>query len=55
MPASPYIPNTDASLQPKRLERMRIHLRTQHYSTRTEQAYADWVWRFILFQNKRHP
>lgn len=25
------------------------------YSTRTEQAYVDWIRRFILFHGKRHP
>jgi site-specific recombinase XerD len=40
---------------PKLLERMRIHLRTRHYSIRTEQAYLDWARRFILYHNKRHP
>lgn len=34
---------------------MRIHLRTRHYSIRTEQAYIDWARRFILFHGKRHP
>jgi len=29
--------------------------RIQHYSIRTEQAYVDWIRRFILHQNKRHP
>lgn len=37
------------------LERMRIHLRTLHYSLRTEQAYLDWARRFILFHRIRHP
>lgn len=40
---------------PKLLERMRQHLRTRHYSIRTEQAYIDWARRFILFHDKRHP
>jgi integron integrase len=40
---------------PKLLERMRTHLRTRHYSIRTEAAYIDWVRRFILFHGKRHP
>ncbi len=30
-------------------------IRTRHYSIRTEQAYVDWVRRFILFHGKRHP
>ena len=25
-----------------------------HYSIRTEEAYTDWVRRFILFHQKRH-
>lgn len=40
---------------PKLLPRLREHLRTRHYSIRTEEAYADWVKRFILFHHKRHP
>ncbi|MHA7599734.1 integron integrase [Alicycliphilus sp. T452] len=45
----------DTQHQPKLLERLRIHLRTRHYSIRTEQAYVDWARRFILFHGKRHP
>lgn len=41
--------------QPKLLERMRTHLRTRHYSLRTEETYLDWARRFILYHNKRHP
>ncbi|WP_399697673.1 phage integrase N-terminal SAM-like domain-containing protein [Xenophilus sp.] len=40
---------------PKLLERLRIHLRTRHYSIRTESAYVDWARRFVLFHGKRHP
>jgi integron integrase len=43
------------SKPPKLLQRMRDHLRTRHYSIRTETAYLDWVRRFILFHNKHHP
>ena len=34
---------------------MRAEIRVRHYSIRTEQTYVDWVRRFILFHNKRHP
>ena len=44
-----YHPNVDTQRSPKLLERMRIHLRTRHYSIRTEEAYIDWARRFILF------
>jgi len=46
-----------AAGQPPRklLDRVRWHLRVKHYSIRTEQAYLDWIRRFILFHGKRHP
>lgn len=37
------------------LDRVRWHLRVKHYSIRTEQAYVDWIRRYILFHGKRHP
>jgi site-specific recombinase XerD len=40
---------------PRLLERVRIALRTRHYSPRTEKAYVAWIRRFILFHGKRHP
>lgn len=40
---------------PKLLTRMSEHLRTRHYSIRTETAYIDWARRYILFHGKRHP
>ncbi len=39
----------------KLLEQLREILRMKHYSYRTAEAYMDWVRRFILFHNKRHP
>ena len=53
----PPLPTADTTppRQPKLLERMRIHLRTRHYSIRTEEAYIDWARRFIVFHGKRHP
>jgi len=40
---------------PKLLDQMREVIRTLHYSIRTEDAYADWARRFILFHGKQHP
>lgn len=40
---------------PHLLDRLRAEIRVRHYSIRTEQSYADWARRFILFCNKRHP
>jgi integron integrase len=39
----------------KLLDRVRLVLRTRHYALRTEQAYTDWIRRYILFHHKRHP
>jgi integron integrase len=41
--------------KPKLLDQVRDRCRTLHYSWRTEQAYVNWLRRFILFHNKRHP
>ncbi|MBT3017407.1 MAG: phage integrase N-terminal SAM-like domain-containing protein [Candidatus Thiodiazotropha sp. (ex Clathrolucina costata)] len=41
--------------EPRLLDRVRAAIRTKHYSIRTEQANVDWIRRFILFHNKRHP
>ncbi|MCF6325264.1 MAG: integron integrase [Gammaproteobacteria bacterium] len=37
------------------LNEVRSAIRVRHYSIRTEQVYVDWIRRFILFNNKRHP
>ena len=37
------------------LEQVRELIRIRHYSIRTEQAYLQWIRRFILFHGKRHP
>jgi len=37
------------------LNRVKDAIRVRHYSIRTEQAYVDWIRRYILFNNKRHP
>lgn len=43
------------SAPPKLLDQVRERLRLKHYSIRTEQQYVQWVRRFILFHDKRHP
>ena len=37
------------------LEQVELTLRMRHYSVRTIKAYRQWIRRFILYQNKRHP
>jgi integrase len=40
---------------PRLLDQLATELRTRHYSPRTEEAYAHWVRRFVLFHGRRHP
>jgi hypothetical protein len=42
-------------LVPKLLDQVRELLRMKHYSLRTEQAYVNWIKRYIFFHDKRHP
>jgi len=41
--------------EPRLLDRVRLAIRMRHYSPRTEEAYVEWIRRFILFHGKRHP
>jgi integron integrase len=43
------------SSQPKLLDQVRGKIRVKHYSIRTEQAYVDWIKRFIIHFDKLHP
>jgi integron integrase len=45
----------DKKQKPRLLDRVRAAIRQRHYSLRTEEAYADWVRRFVVFHGKRHP
>jgi integron integrase len=44
-----------APARPRLLDRVRDSVCARHYSIRTEEAYAGWVRRFVLFHGKRHP
>ncbi len=39
----------------KLLDQVRDAIRLKHYSYRTEESYVQWIRRYILFHNKRHP
>ncbi len=39
----------------KLLDIVRDKIRLKHYSLRTEHTYVDWIKRYILYHNKRHP
>ena len=47
--------NSGPTQPPKLLDQVAGKMRLLHYSKRTESAYVDWIKRFILFHNKRHP
>ena len=40
---------------PRLMDLVRNALRVRHYSLRTEQSYMQWIKRYILYHNKRHP
>jgi hypothetical protein len=44
----------DASA-PKLLDQVRDAIRRKHYSIRTEETYCDWIRRYVLFHDKKHP
>ena len=46
---------TEDQKSPKLLDVVRAKLRLKHYAIRTEEAYVDWIRRFIIFHKKRHP
>lgn len=41
--------------KPKLLDQVRHTIRLKHYSRRTEEAYVNWIKRYIFFHNKKHP
>ncbi len=40
---------------PRLLDQVMQALRVKHYARTTEECYAQWIKRFILFHAKRHP
>jgi integron integrase len=48
-------PDPASAAKPRLLDQVREACRVPHFSLRTEDAYAQWVKRFILFHDKRHP
>ena len=49
-------PSTSAgTAKPKLLDQVRNHCRVRHLALSTEKQYVQWIRRFILFHNKRHP
>lgn len=54
-PKMSSMPQSEPGSAPRLLEQVRARIRYKHYSIRTEQAYVDWIKRFIRHFGKRHP
>ncbi|HEY6065127.1 MAG TPA: phage integrase N-terminal SAM-like domain-containing protein, partial [Thermoanaerobaculia bacterium] len=55
-PPRAWSPMVDAGTrEPRLLDRVRLAIRSRHYSLRTEEAYVAWARRFVVFHGKRHP
>jgi len=52
---SDHVQHTPIIQKPKLLDLVRATIRTKHYSLCTEESYVNWIKRFILFHNKKHP
>src|SRR5438046_6288480 len=52
---TPSLRATAPQNKAKLLDQVRDVIRRKHFSIRSEQSYVDWIRRFILFHNKRHP
>jgi len=46
---------SESASAPRLLDQVRGRIRFKHYSIRTEQAYLDWIRRYIRHFGKRHP
>jgi integrase len=53
MPQNVTVPA--ANDKPKLLDQVRNVIRRKHFSLRIERTYCDWIRRFILYHQKRHP
>jgi integron integrase len=53
--ASLSAPQAPDPPRPRFLDQVRHAIRVKHYSIRTEEAYVQWIRRFIVFHGKRHP
>ena len=50
-----YSSTTAGASPPRLLDLVRARIRFKHYSLRTEQAYVDWIRRYVRFHGNRHP
>lgn len=55
MASPPTTASAEAHAPPRLLDQVRQRIRFRHYSLRTEQAYVDWIRRYIRYHGNRHP
>lgn len=55
MPVNPSSVAVASASPPRLLDQVRARIRFKHYSIRTEQAYVDWIKRFVRHFGTRHP
>ncbi len=48
-------PSGSATEPPRLLDQVRQALQSRHYNPRTEEIFVEWIRRFVLFHDKRHP
>ena len=48
-------PANSAPHAPMLLEVVRERIQAKHYSRRTEEAYTNWIKKFVFFHHKQHP
>lgn len=51
----PPPPANSAPHAPMLLEVVRERIQAKHYSRRTEEAYTNWIKKFVFFHHKQHP
>ena len=39
----------------KLLDEVRKVIRLRHYSPKTEESYVNWIRKYVLYHNKKHP
>lgn len=49
------MPDHSCPATPRLLDQVREVIRIKHYSIRTEQAYVQWIRRYIIYHGRRHP
>jgi hypothetical protein len=48
-------PSNPAQKQPRLLDQVQSAVKLRHYGIRTEEAHVQWIRRYILFHDMRHP